>query len=139
MFFMIDTIDITSYDDNTPYSAEKNQCDLKTKLKKVSVKLCKWFHENGKKTNQDKCHFLSSVDIRIKFSLPACILENSDSQKRLGVTIDVKLNFSEHVTSLCNKVSRKSQALARIFPYIPQTQKLFVMNAYFIPQFVTVL
>ena len=37
MFFMIDTIDITSYaDDNTPYSAEKNQCDLKTKLKKVS-------------------------------------------------------------------------------------------------------
>ena len=53
---------------------EKNQCDLKTKLQKASVKLFKWYPEKGKKTNQDKCHFLSSLDISTKFSLPDCIL-----------------------------------------------------------------
>ena len=58
-----------------------------------------------------------------KFLLPVCILENSDSQKLLGVTIHRKLNFNEHVTSQCDKASKKIQALARIFPYIPQTQK----------------
>ena len=87
------------------------------------------------KANQDKCHFLSSLDITTKLSLLACTLENSDSQKLLGVTIDRKLNFNEHVTNLCDKASRKIQALAKIFPYIPQTQKRLLMNAYFMSQF----
>ena len=78
IFFMIDTTDIASYaDDNTPYMIGKNQCDLETKLQEASVKLFKWFHENGMKANQDKCHFLSSLDISTKFSLLACIVENS--------------------------------------------------------------
>ena len=91
-----------------------------------------WFHENGLKANQDKYHFFSSLDINTKFSLPACILENADSQKLLGVTIDRKLNFNEHVTNLCDNASRTIQGLARIFPYIPQTQKQLLMNAYFV-------
>ena len=54
-----------------------------------------------------------------KFSLPALILENSNSRKLLGVTIDRNLNFNEHVTNQCDKASKKIQALARIFPYTP--------------------
>ena len=67
--------------------------------------------------------------------LTACILKNTDSQKLLRITIDRKLKFNEHVTKLCDKASRKSQTLARIFPYINQTQKRLLMNAYFMPQF----
>ena len=133
---MIDKIDIPSYaDDNTPISVGKSQCDLETKLQNASVKLFKWFHQNGLKANQKKRHFLLSLDINTKFSLPACILENPNSQKLLSVTIDRKLNFNEHVTNLCDKASKKIQALARIFPYIPQTQKRLLMNAYFLSQF----
>ena len=98
MFFMIDNMHTASYgDDDALYSAGKSQYDLETKLQKTSVKLFKWFHENGMKANQDKCHFLSSLNINKKISL--------------------------HVTNLCDKASKKIQALARIFPYIPQTQK----------------
>ena len=78
---------------------------------------------------------MSSLDINTKFSQPACVLENSDSQKPFGVAIDRKLNFNEHGTNLCNKASRKLQAPAIIFPYIPQTEKRLLMNAYFMPQF----
>ena len=92
-------------------------------MQKTSLKRFKCFHENGVNANQDKCNFLSSFDINTKFSLPVCILENSDSQKLVGVTIERKLNFNEHVTTLCDKASKKIQALVRIFPYIPQTQK----------------
>ena len=68
---MIDNIDIARYaDDNNTYSVGKSQCDLETKFQKASVKLFKWFHENGLKANQDKCHFLSSLDINTKFTLP---------------------------------------------------------------------
>ena len=104
-------------------------------MQKTSVKLFKWLHENGLKANQDKCNFLSSLDINTKFSLPASILENLNSQKRVGVTIEKKLNFNKHVTNLCKKASKKIQTLARICPYIPQTQKRLLMNACFITQF----
>ena len=67
--------------------------------------------------------FLSSLVINTKFSLPACILENSNSQKLLGVTIDRKLNFNKHFPDLCDKASKKIQTLARIFPYILHTHK----------------
>ena len=136
MIFMIDNIDIASYaDDNTPYSVGKSQCYLETKLQNASIRLFKWFYENGLKANQDKCHFLSSLDIPTKFSLPACILENSDSQNFLGVIIDRKLNFNGHGTDLCDKASKKIEALARSFLYIPQIQKLLLMNAYFMSRF----
>ena len=68
MFFMIDTLDIVSYaDDSTPYSVRQYQCDLERKLQKTSLKIFKWFHENGMKVNQDKCHFLPSFVIIAKF------------------------------------------------------------------------
>ena len=126
MFFMVDNIDIASYaDDNTPYSVGKSQCDLETKLEKAPVKIFKRFNENGLKANQEKCHFLSSLDINMKFSLLACILENSNSQKPLGVTIDRKLNFNEHVTNLCDKASKKIQTLARICHMYPKHKNGF--------------
>ena len=137
---MVDNIDIASFaNDNTPYSVGKSQCDLEIKLQKTSVKLFKWFHENDLKANQGKCHFLSSLDINTKFSLPAGILENSNSQTLFGVTIDRKLNFNEHVTNLCDNASKNIQALARIFPYIPQTQKRLLMDTYLSLNLVTVL
>ena len=58
MFFMIDTVDIASYaDDSTPWIVKKKkQCDLETKLQQESVKVFKWFHENSLKV-KDKYHF----------------------------------------------------------------------------------
>ena len=69
MFFMIDIIDIaSSANGNTPYSVGKNQCDPETKLQKTSVKTFRWFSENGMKANQDKCHFLLSLNTAQSFS-----------------------------------------------------------------------
>ena len=122
MFFMVDNIDIGSFaDDNTPYNVGKSQCDLQTKLQKTSVKRFQWFHENGLKATQRKCHFLSSLNISTKFL-----------RKLLGIAIYRKLNFNEHVTNLCEKTSKKIQPLARIFPFIPQTQKRLTMKPYII-------
>ena len=124
MFVIIDNIDIASYaDDSNTYSVGKSQYDLETKFQKASVKLFKWFHENGLKANQDKCHFLSSLDINTKFTLPACILKNSASRKRFGVKIDRKLNFKKHLTNLCDKDKQKNSSTSKNFPiYTPNTK-----------------
>ena len=73
------------------------------------------------KANQDKCHFLSNLDINEKFSLHACIIENSSSQKVLGVAIGRELNFNEHASNLCIRISRKNQTFARNSPYAKTT------------------
>ena len=124
MFVIIDNIDIANYaDDSNTYSVGKSQYDLETKFQKASVKLFKWFHENGLKANQDKCHFLSSLDINTKFTLPACILKNSASRKRFGVKIDRKLNFKKHLTNLCDKDKQKNSSTSKNFPiYTPNTK-----------------
>ena len=126
--------DIASHvNDNTPYIVGKNMWP-RNKIQKASVKLFKWFYENGMKANQDKLHFLWSLDISTKFVLPACILKNSGSQKLLGLPIDRNLNCNERITNLFDKATRKVQVLGWIFPYIPQTQKWILMNAYFMSQ-----
>ena len=60
------------------------------------------------------------------------IPQNSGSQKLLGLTIDIKLNFNEQVINLYDKARVTIQALERIFPYIPQTQKRLLMNVYLV-------
>ena len=79
----------------------------------ATAKPYKWFHENGIKANQDKCHFPLSLDISTKILVPADILENL-YQNLFGV------NFNEYVINLCNKTCK---ALARIFPIYPKRKK----------------
>ena len=54
-----------------------------------------------------------------------CIIKSSTSHKPLGVIIDNKLNFAEHVSKLCKKASQKLMLL----------QEFQVTNAFFSSQF----
>ena len=73
---------------------------------------------------------LSSFDIKAKLPLLDCSIENASCESLLGVIIDRKFNFNEHTAYLCNKASKKIQAVALICPYMPLTQRKLSMNAY---------
>lgn len=45
------------------------------------------------------------------------------------------LNFKKHVTNLCNRVRNKIQGLTRVFPFMPVTQIIFLVVAYFLTHF----
>ena len=64
------------------------------------------------KANPDKCNFLSSHDMNIKISVKSFDIENPHSRKLLGVTIDRKLNFHDHVSNLCKKMSAHISAIS---------------------------
>ena len=60
MFFLVDSVYIADYaDDTTPCTFGKNECEVESKLKMASIKLFKWFHENGIKAN--KISFISCL------------------------------------------------------------------------------
>ena len=52
-----------------------------------------------------------------------------------GVKIDYKLNFDEHVKTLCSKANKKLRALARTTPYMSVEKKKILMNSFFNAQF----
>ena len=87
------------------------------------------------KANIDKSHFDTSLDIASTMTIENFAIQNSASQKLLGITTDRHLNFNEHVSNLCKTESLKIRALARVFPYMTLNQRRTLMKAYFMSQF----
>ena len=57
-------------------------------------------------------------------------LKNSISQKHLGVTLDVKLSFFEHVKNIAQKVSKKIGLLRRFQPILPRSFLLTIYRTF---------
>ena len=62
-------------------------------------------------------------------------INNSLSEKLLGITFYYKLKFNKHIEYICQRASQKINALARLAPYMGTTKKRIIMNAFFKSQF----
>ena len=62
-------------------------------------------------------------------------MENSGCEKLLGVKLDWKLNFDDHISDICKKARGKLNALVRIVPFIGLSKRRVLMNAFFNSQF----
>ena len=86
---------------------------LISNLQIESYKLLKWFENNFFKLNADKCKLLITnheADISIKVGCKTII--GQKSVKLLGIKLDNKLDFNEHITNMCKKANSKLHALA---------------------------
>ena len=76
--------------------------------------LIKWFKDNYLKLNADKCHLLISNHNRnITINVGEEIIECESSVKLLGVTLDNKLNFHDHVSNICKKSQPKATCISK--------------------------
>ena len=104
-FFVVQSIDIASYaDDTTPYVCLKDIDLIIEKLEVKANEIFQWFNENAMKANTDKCHLLITTNEERYISIGGEKIQNSKSGKLLGVTIDNKLTFTEHVNEICDKL-----------------------------------
>ena len=75
-----------------------------TNLAKDSLMLIKWFADNHMKANPDKFQAIAvgkrTKDENITFSLDNNIIHCEDHVNLLGVTIDFKLSFDLHISSV---------------------------------------
>ena len=137
IFYFINKSDLANYaDDTTPYTIDTSMDSLLQCLYKDTSTLIKWFKDNYLQMNPDKCKLLiSNRDKGISLILENEVIECSKSVKLLGITIDNKLDFNEHVSKLCKKVSSKLHALARIANYMSQDKLRLVMKSFIESQF----
>ena len=106
-------IDFASYaDGNIPYLSADNIKDVIKKLDIDSIKLFNWFSKNQMKVNKDKCHLILSNNEHESIKLDDTEIENSNREKLLGIKIDSKLNFKEHLDGIIKKARRKVNALS---------------------------
>ena len=75
-----------------------------------SSKKLQLLSDNQMKGNTEKCHFIISIDQSLNFQLGCSVIERSNCGKMLGVKTDYKLNFEEHVKTLCSKANNKLTA-----------------------------
>ena len=61
-------------------------------------------------------------------------LKHSSHEKILGVTIDNKLSFDEHIINICKTANKKLNALSRINHYMKQNQKE-ILSSFIISHF----
>ena len=97
--------------------------------------LMKWFQDNYLQMNADKCHLLITNNNDISVHIDQNIIKCEDSVKLLGVTIDNKLAFKEHLSNLCKKVSLKLHALARISNFMSQEKLRLLLKVFIESQF----
>ena len=122
--------DLANYaDDNTPYAIENEIETLISIIEKDASILIKWFNDNYLKLNEDKHNDNVSAKIGSE------IITASESVKLLGIIIDNKLNFNEHISKLCKKVSQKIHALARISNFMSTEKLRKIMKAFIDSQF----
>ena len=136
LFLFLNEVDIANYaDDNTPYVCEQDSIKVTENLESSSAKLSTWFISNRMKANPDKYHFLLTGNKEATLNIDQFQLESTKQQNLLGVIIDNKLTFEQHLNKLCNKVSQKLNALTRISNYIQPDQKRLIMKAFITSQF----
>ena len=64
---------------------------------------------------------LNGLSINEKVDLAE--IENSKSQKLLGLPIDSELSFEKHINDICDKSKAELNALSRVAPFISFNQK----------------
>ena len=136
LFLVVKDTDFASCaDDNTIYDIGDSINDVIASLQDSSEKLFQWFSDNQLKGNTDKCRLIVSSDDPTEIQVGESVIKNTTCEKLLGVKIDNKLNFDEHVSGFCKKAANKLRALARVTSYMSLPKKKLLLNSFFNAQF----
>ena len=137
IFYFINDISIANYaDDTTTYACDKNVTSLLEILQRETSIILDWLKINEMKSNDDKCHLLVvNHEEELSVKLGDELIDSSPSVDLLGVKIDNKLNFNEHVLKLCKKGNQKLHALARISKFLNKDKLKIIMKTFITSQF----
>ena len=125
-------------DDNTLSFSHSNPNIIKSKLEEASNKAIKWFHDNYMKANPSK--FQAICFSKDNVSLDIIIADNTIKTERvvklLGVELDDRLSFTQHVTSICKKAARQVNAMRRISKNLDYDSKMKIYESFVMSNFI---
>ena len=127
----VESSNVCNYaDDNTLFTFGKTFEEVTRKLQSDFLVLDKWFFNNFFVLNSEKCHFmtLGTPNALPSFKCKDITIKNSASEKLLGVIIDNKLDFTEHLNTVCKKANLKLQVLNKVSRFLSPEQDVLIIN-----------
>ncbi|XP_057296135.1 uncharacterized protein LOC130625073 [Hydractinia symbiolongicarpus] len=125
-------------DDNKLYACGLKLATLLNSLTVDTQNMLHWFKINSLKANPTKFQFIIlGKKTRDKITLPleSVTLNESDHVTLLGIQIDNKLNFNQHINNLYSKANFKLHALRRLRPYLSQPKAKILSSSFIQSQF----
>ena len=106
-------------DDTTLYTSSENINTLYHNINIDLLNLVEWFRSNKLALNSSKTHYMIFTRQKVDFNqqlvkIESSIIERKNTCKFLGLLIDDKLNWSEHITYIRSKISRSLYAMNRL-------------------------
>lgn len=135
---IIKKTDICNFaDDNSLYSCEGTLLEVVSNLKHDLSKVLNWLAENQLVANPLKFQMLvlGESDLPITINVGNFSITSSDTVELLGILIDSKLTFSDHINSLCHRARNRVRNLIRIRKCLSQNQLLLLFNSYILSIF----
>ena len=116
----------------------ENYLNIKLEIKSIY----KWLQANKLALNADKKNFIvfdsyakvDNIPIKIRQDL-SIVVHESKSQKYLGLIVDNKLNFYQHIEYIKTKVSKRIGAMYRSKNLLPLKFRKMFANALMLPHF----
>ena len=71
----------------------------------------------------------------VKSEIESAKIETKNTVKLLGITIDNKLNFEEHISGLCKKASMQLNVISRLQKFMGKEQKEALINSFIFSNF----
>ena len=122
-------------EDTTAYASNTNITALELSLNQDLEKLSSWFASNhltvnGKKT---QAMILGDSDQEPVLQIGDSPIEINDSLNILGVHIDNKLSFKDHISAILKKVYAKTPSSETTKKLVPAAVALMLYKAYILP------
>ena len=103
-------------------------------LENASEEAIDWFKSNEMIVNPDKFQVMiigsGKEKEKYKLKINEAEIESQTSVTLLGVKIDNKLNFNEHISTICKKSGNKINAISRIQGFLDQKEKEVLINTF---------
>ena len=144
IFYFLNESKLANYaDDASTYVCKKGIFPFLHALKSETEIVLNWFKVNEMKSNSDKCHLIvAENEHRPAYISNNCIyleqdelLHSEEIVKLLGLWIDNKLTFDEHVKTLLKNGNQKLHALMRVSKYTDEEKLRILMKTFIESQF----
>ena len=137
LFFELDDSVCNFADDTTSFVCDIHLEIVLCKLENNANNAIQWFKNNHMKMNPDKCKLIIAGHKweHVWANIEDTKIWENDSVQLLGVTIDNKLRFDDHLSEICRKAENKLSALTRIFKFLNFDKRRQLVKAFFESQF----
>ena len=122
-------------DDTNLFCANKNIKQLVTTVSTVLDKLCTWFAVNKLSLNVSKTSYMlfGNLNAQVDIAINGISIDRVRVAKFLGVLIDEKLNWKEHIASVKTKLSKSTAILYKCSQVIDSQSMHILYNSLFLP------